>query len=206
MQYTYVSKLSGGEKRRLFLLTVLVKNPNFLILDEPTNDLDLLTLQTLEDFLIHFKGCLVVVSHDRYFMDKLVDHLFVFEGEGIVKDFSGNYRDWREQVAEDELEHKKKQKQLLAEQKYEKQAEPASAAVDNASKNKKKSFKEKYEFEQLQKEIASLESEKKELNQKLALALGSHDEILKWSKRIGEVIEAMDEKELRWLTLSELPE
>ncbi len=206
MQYTYVSKLSGGEKRRLFLLTVLVKNPNFLILDEPTNDLDLLTLQTLEDFLIHFKGCLVVVSHDRYFMDKLVDHLFVFEGEGIVKDFSGNYRDWREQVAEDELELKKKQKQLLAEQKYEKQAEPSSLAADSASKNKKKSFKEKYEFEQLQKEIASLESEKKELNQKLALALGSHDEILKWSKRIGEVIEAMDEKELRWLTLSELPE
>ncbi len=206
MQYTYVSKLSGGEKRRLFLLTVLVKNPNFLILDEPTNDLDLLTLQTLEDFLIHFKGCLVVVSHDRYFMDKLVDHLFVFEGEGIVKDFSGNYRDWREQVAEDELELKKKQKQLLAEQKYEKQAEPSSLAADSASKNKKKSFKEKYEFEQLQKEIASLESEKKELNQKLALALGSHDEILIWSKRIGEVIEAMDEKELRWLTLSELPE
>jgi ATP-binding cassette subfamily F protein uup len=99
MQYTYVSKLSGGEKRRLFLLTVLVKNPNFLILDEPTNDLDLLTLQTLEEFLLHFKGCLVVVSHDRYFMDKLVDHLFVFEGDGIVKDFTGNYREWRDEVS-----------------------------------------------------------------------------------------------------------
>jgi ATP-binding cassette subfamily F protein uup len=121
MQYTYVSKLSGGEKRRLFLLTVLVKNPNFLILDEPTNDLDLLTLQTLEEFLLHFKGCLVVVSHDRYFMDKLVDHLFVFEGDGIVKDFTGNYREWRDEVVEEELQLKKKQKQALVNQKNEKQ-------------------------------------------------------------------------------------
>jgi ATP-binding cassette subfamily F protein uup len=204
MQYTFVSKLSGGEKRRLFLLTVLVKNPNFLILDEPTNDLDLLTLQTLEEFLIHFKGCLVVVSHDRYFMDKLVDHLFVFEGEGVVKDFSGNYREWREQVTEDELELKKKQKQLLANQKNEKLSEPALDT--NSSKLKKKSFKEKYEFEQLQSEIANLEKEKVELTQKLAESKGTHDEILAWSKRIGEVISAIDEKELRWLALSELPE
>ena len=206
MQYTYVSKLSGGEKRRLFLLTVLVKNPNFLILDEPTNDLDLLTLQTLEEFLIHFKGCLVVVSHDRYFMDKLVDHLFVFEGDGEVKDFSGNYREWREQVAEDELALKKKQKQLLSDQKNEKNVEESNSTTANQSKLKKKSFKEKYEFEQLQNEIAHLEKEKQDLNEKLAASNGTHDEIIDWSRRIGEVISAIDEKELRWLALSEMPE
>ena len=206
MQYTYVSKLSGGEKRRLFLLTVLVKNPNFLILDEPTNDLDLLTLQTLEEFLIHFKGCLVVVSHDRYFMDKLVDHLFVFEGDGEVKDFSGNYREWREQVTEDELALKKKQKQLLSDQKNEKNVEESNSTPANQSKLKKKSFKEKYEFEQLQNEIAHLEKEKQDLNEKLAASKGSHDEIIDWSRRIGEVISAIDEKELRWLALSEMPE
>jgi ABC transport system ATP-binding/permease protein len=206
MQYTYVSKLSGGEKRRLFLLTVLVKNPNFLILDEPTNDLDLLTLQTLEEFLIHFKGCLVVVSHDRYFMDKLVDHLFVFEGDGEVKDFSGNYREWREQVTEDELVLKKKQKQLLSDQKNEKITEESNSSNANQPKLKKKSFKEKYEFEQLQKEIANLEKEKQDLNEKLAASKGSHDEIMTWSQRIGELISTIDEKELRWLALSEMPE
>lgn len=206
MQYTYVSKLSGGEKRRLFLLTVLVKNPNFLILDEPTNDLDLLTLQTLEEFLIHFKGCLVVVSHDRYFMDKLVDHLFVFEGNGEVKDFTGNYRDWRDQVTEEEIELKKKQKQLIADQKIDKQMDANQLKNAPVEKLKKKSFKEKYEFEQLQQEIAKLEIEKRELNEKLAAATGKHEEIVAWSKRIGEVIQAIDEKELRWLALSELPE
>jgi ATP-binding cassette subfamily F protein uup len=206
MQYTYVSKLSGGEKRRLFLLTVLVKNPNFLILDEPTNDLDLLTLQTLEEFLLHFKGCLVVVSHDRYFMDKLVDHLFVFEGDGVVKDFSGNYREWREQVLEDEMESKKKQKQALEQQKL--QEKPTTEEVNNNVVNKlrKKSFKEKYEFEQLQSEIANLEKEKVELTDKLAAGGGSHEDILNWSKRIGELVDLIDEKELRWLALSELPE
>lgn len=206
MQYTYVSKLSGGEKRRLFLLTVLVKNPNFLILDEPTNDLDLLTLQTLEEFLLHFKGCLVVVSHDRYFMDKLVDHLFVFEGDGVVKDFSGNYREWREQVLEDEMELKKKQKQALEQQKL--QEKPTTEEVNNNVVNKlrKKSFKEKYEFEQLQSEIANLEKEKVELTDKLAAGGGSHEDILNWSKRIGELVDLIDEKELRWLALSELPE
>jgi ATP-binding cassette subfamily F protein uup len=206
MQYTFVSKLSGGEKRRLFLLTVLVKNPNFLILDEPTNDLDLLTLQTLEEFLIHFKGCLVVVSHDRYFMDKLVDHLFVFEGDGVVKDFSGNYREWREQVTEDELALKKKQKQVAADQKNEKQVEQTNTTANNLTKQKKKTFKEKYEFEQLQSEIANLEKEKNELSQKLASSNGTHDEIIAWSKRIGEVILSIDEKELRWLALSEMAE
>jgi ATP-binding cassette subfamily F protein uup len=206
MQYTYVSKLSGGEKRRLFLLTVLVKNPNFLILDEPTNDLDLLTLQTLEEFLLHFKGCLVVVSHDRYFMDKLVDHLFVFEGDGIVKDFTGNYREWRDEVVEEELQLKKKQKQALVNQKNEKQDAVSITINTTTEKGRKRTFKEKYEFEQLQKEIATLEKEKQDLDLKLASSEGSHEEILLWSTRIGEVISAIDEKELRWLALSELIE
>lgn len=206
MQYTYVSKLSGGEKRRLFLLTVLVKNPNFLILDEPTNDLDLLTLQTLEEFLLHFKGCLVVVSHDRYFMDKLVDHLFVFEGDGIVKDFTGNYREWRDEVVEEELQLKKKQKQALVNQKNEKQDAVSTTINTTTEKGRKRTFKEKYEFEQLQKEIATLEKEKQDLDLKLASSAGSHEEILLWSTRIGEVISAIDEKELRWLALSELIE
>jgi ATP-binding cassette subfamily F protein uup len=206
MQYTYVSKLSGGEKRRLFLLTVLVKNPNFLILDEPTNDLDLLTLQTLEEFLLHFKGCLVVVSHDRYFMDKLVDHLFVFEGDGIVKDFTGNYREWRDEVVEEELQLKKKQKQALVNQKNEKQDAVSITINTTTEKGRKRTFKEKYEFEQLQKEIATLEKEKQDLDLKLASSAGSHEEILLWSTRIGEVISAIDEKELRWLALSELIE
>jgi len=136
----------------------------------------------------------------------LVDHLFVFEGEGVVKDFSGNYRDWRDQVTEDELALKKKQKQLLSDQKNEKITEESKSNPVNRSKLKKKSFKEKYEFEQLQKEIADLEKEKQDLNEKLVASNGSHDEIMAWSKRIGEVASAIDEKELRWLALSEMPE
>ncbi|MFN5830512.1 MAG: ABC-F family ATP-binding cassette domain-containing protein [Bacteroidota bacterium] len=204
MQYTFVSKLSGGERRRLFLLTVLVKNPNFLILDEPTNDLDLLTLQTLEEFLMNFKGCLVIVSHDRYFMDKLVDHLFVFEGDGEVKDFSGNYQDWRAKVMADEQELKKKEKQLTA----EKNTENIAAAEADTQKNKikKKSFKEKFEFEQLQHVIAALETEKVQLSEQLSSGAGTHAEIAKWSERIGQIVEELNEKELRWLMLSELPD
>lgn len=204
MQYTYVSKLSGGEKRRLFLLTVLVKNPNFLILDEPTNDLDLLTLQTLEEFLLHFKGCLVIVSHDRYFMDKLVDHLFVFEGDGVVKDFNGNYQEWRIKTLAAELELKKKEKQWNAEQKQEKVL--AGINSSTTEKAKKKTFKEKFEFEQIQKDLAELEAEKQQLDSKLNSGAASHTEIMEWSKRIGEVVNAIHEKELRWLTLSELPD
>jgi ATP-binding cassette subfamily F protein uup len=204
MQYTFVSKLSGGEKRRLFLLTVLVKNPNFLILDEPTNDLDLLTLQTLEEFLLHFKGCLVIVSHDRYFMDKLVDHLFVFEGDGVVKDFNGNYQEWRAKNLASEIAQKKKEKQVLIAQKTEKETEYMQAS--NTQKVRKKSFKEKFEFEQLQAEIIKLEEEKLILDTKLNSGNGNHLEIAEWSKRIGEVITAINEKELRWLTLSELPD
>lgn len=204
MQYTYVSKLSGGEKRRLFLLTVLVKNPNFLILDEPTNDLDLLTLQTLEEFLLHFKGCLVIVSHDRYFMDKLVDHLFVFEGDGVVKDFSGNYQEWRINTLAQEAELKRIEKQANAENKSSKESSTNQTVITD--KVKKKSFKEKYEFEQLQSEIALLEAEKMDLDAKLNEGKGNHQEILMWSKRIGELVDLINEKEIRWLTLSELPD
>lgn len=204
MQYTFVSKLSGGERRRLFLLTVLVKNPNFLILDEPTNDLDLLTLQTLEEFLMNFKGCLVIVSHDRYFMDKLVDHLFVFEGDGEVKDFSGNYQDWRAKVMADEQELKKKEKQLSAEKNTENMA--AAEADTQKNKIKKKSFKEKFEFEQLQHVIAALETEKVQLSEQLSSGAGTHADIAKWSERIGQIVEELNEKELRWLMLSELPD
>jgi ATP-binding cassette subfamily F protein uup len=200
MQYTYVSKLSGGEKRRLFLLTVLVKNPNFLILDEPTNDLDLLTLQTLEEFLINFKGCLLIVSHDRYFMDKLVDHLFVFEGEGVVKDFTGNYQEWRAKTIAEENELKKSQK---------KADKPLSNVVSvdsdpNQAKARKKTFKEKFEFEQLQHEISALEAEKAQLEHKLSDSEVSHEDLTAWSHRIGEIVDSLGEKEMRWLMLSEL--
>ncbi len=201
MQYTYISKLSGGEKRRLFLLTVLVKNPNFLILDEPTNDLDLLTLQTLEEFLLHFKGCLLIVSHDRYFMDKLVDHLFVFEAPGVIKDFPGNYHDWRVQQEIKEHEQRKKQK----EPKIIFKADTPDKDLERG-KNKKKSFKEKFEFEQLQKEIASLEAEKTDLNKKMAEGVGQHQDFKDWSKRISALIQLIDEKEMRWLELSEIPD
>lgn len=201
-QYTYVSKLSGGEKRRLYLLTVLVKNPNFLILDEPTNDLDLLTLQILEDFIQYFAGCVVIVSHDRYFMDKLVDHLFVFEGNGHIKDFNGNYRDWRESIAIKEEEEKRVQKELEQKIRAEK-----NAIVLNTTKNpeiKKISFKQKFELEQLEKDIPSLENEKKEIELEMAKGKLSHDELAKLSNRIGEILLLIDQKGARWLELSEL--
>jgi ATP-binding cassette subfamily F protein uup len=194
VQYTFVSKLSGGEKRRLYLLTVLIKNPNFLILDEPTNDLDLITLNILEEFLLNYKGCLLVVSHDRYFMNKLVDHLFVFEGEGKVADFNGTYSEWREK--KEALEKAEEQKQ---------RNEKAGAKVEEkkAAEKKKLSFKEKFELEQLEKDIASLEAEKKELNEKLNSGLGGNDELTQWGKRYQEVINLLDEKSFRWLDLSE---
>jgi ATP-binding cassette subfamily F protein uup len=194
VQHTFVSKLSGGEKRRLFLLTVLMKNPNFLILDEPTNDLDLITLNILEDFLLHYRGCLLVVSHDRYFMNKLVDHLFIFEGNGKVKDFNGTYAEWRE--AKEAAEKKEDRKQ---------REEKATAKVEakRADEKPKMSFKEKFELEQLEKDIAALESEKKDLNNKLAAGSNNHKELLEWSSRIEVVINLLDEKSFRWLELSE---
>jgi ATP-binding cassette subfamily F protein uup len=193
-QFTYISKLSGGEKRRLHLLSILFRNPNFLILDEPTNDLDLPTLSVLENFLLEFPGCLIVVSHDRYFMDRLVDHLFVFEGEGVIRDFPGNYTQYREW-------QKAQQAELQAEKKEEK---PVITSVPEAAKTKKKlSYKEQREFEMLEKEIADLEKERSVLYEKLNDNSLPYDQLQQMTSRIGEISEAIDTKEMRWLELSE---
>lgn len=193
LQHQFVSKLSGGEKRRLHLLTVLVKNPNFLILDEPTNDLDLMTLNVLEEFISGFPGCLIIVSHDRYFMDKLVDHLFIFEGEGIVRDFPGNYTQYREQRILKEKEQQEKVSKVEPVKVIEKPVEAST---------KKPSFKVKHEYEQLEKEIASLEKEKAELEVKLTGDL-PFDQLESYTQRIGELIALIEKKTDRWLELSE---
>ena len=195
MHRQQVVLLSGGEKRRLYLLTVLVSNPNFLILDEPTNDLDLLTLQKLEDYLRSYKGCLLVVSHDRFFLDETVDQLFVFEGDGKVKGFMGNYSQYHEY-----LENKtKEEKREIAAQKQETRAERPAAT----ERKKKRTYKEQQEYEQLAKDIETLENEKKELTLKLEQQL-DYKEIEKIGNRIGEITDLIDEKELRWLELDEI--
>ncbi len=193
-QYTYLNSLSGGEKKRLQLLAILFKNPNFLILDEPTNDLDLPTLAVLENFLQDYPGCVVIVSHDRYFMDKLVDHLLVFEGDAVIKDYPGNYSQYR--IWQDE--EAAKTKQIAAAKVQE------AKAVEQQKANKKISFKDKHEFEQLEKEMPKLENEKKEIEYKLAMENLSFDEINKFSLRIGEISKMVEEKEMRWLELSEI--
>lgn len=195
MQYTYVSKLSGGEKKRLYLLTVLMKNPNFLILDEPTNDLDLITLSTLEQFLLDFQGCLLIVSHDRYFMDKLADQLFILEGNGEVKTFFGSYTDYREE----EKEKKKLESKIETSAELNPAAESLKAPV-----KQKMSNKEKFEFQNLDKEIASLEKQKTELTEKLASGITAHKELSEISQKLGEISRLLDEKQMRWLELSEL--
>ncbi|HRE37779.1 MAG TPA: ABC-F family ATP-binding cassette domain-containing protein [Chitinophagaceae bacterium] len=190
-QYTYISKLSGGEKRRLHLLSILFRNPNFLILDEPTNDLDLPTLGVLENFLSEFPGCLLIVSHDRYFMDRLVDHLFVFEGDGAIRDFPGNYSQYRLQQTKDEPSIKKPE---------EKQTEQPAK-----EKNRRQlTFKEKREFELLEKEISDLSKEKEVITEKLNSGSTPFEQLQQLSVRIGEVTRLLDEKELRWLELSEI--
>ena len=195
MHRQQVALLSGGEKRRLYLLTVLVSNPNFLILDEPTNDLDLLTLQKLEDYLNTYKGCLLVVSHDRFFLDETVDQLFVFEGDGKVKGFMGNYSQYHEY-----LENKaKEEKREIAAQKQETRAERQITT----ERKKKRTYKEQQEYEQLAKDIEALENEKKELTLKLEQQL-DYKEIEKIGNRIGEITDLIDEKELRWLELDEI--
>jgi ABC transport system ATP-binding/permease protein len=197
MQYTYVSKLSGGEKKRLYLLTVLMKNPNFLILDEPTNDLDLITLSTLEQFLLDFQGCLIMVSHDRYFMDKLADQLFILEGNGVVKKFIGSYTEYRE------LEKEKKKNEIKAETK----AEVAKAISREPMANTlKMTNKEKFEFQGLEKEITNLEKQKTELTEKLGSGIIDHKELSDISIKLGEITRTLDEKQLRWLELSEMAE
>lgn len=199
-QYTYISKLSGGEKRRLHLLSILFRNPNFLVLDEPTNDLDLPTLSILEDFLQSYPGCVIIVSHDRYFMDKIVDHLFVFEGAGEVRDFPGNYsqyREWEKDRSEREKEESKNPPVEVKPVVQEKKVETPAAPV------RKMSFKEKRELELLEKEIADLENEKKSIDSQLAGGTIPYDQLEPLSRRVGEVIKLLDEKGMRWLELSE---
>ena len=198
-QYTYISKLSGGEKRRLHLLSILFRNPNFLILDEPTNDLDLPTLSILENFLAEFPGCLIIVSHDRYFMDRLVDHLFVFEGEGEIRDYPGNYSQYRQWQA---LQNANKDETNSP----AKVAEKTTPATESApvSKSRQLTYKEKREFEQLEKDIRALTEEKAIITQKLSNGDLPFEELQQLSNRIGEVTAQLDEKELRWLELSEL--
>ncbi len=195
MQYTPVSKLSGGEKRRLGLMMVLIKNPNFLILDEPTNDLDLITLEKLEVFLSEFGGCLIIVSHDRYFMDNLVDHYFVFEGNGVINDFNGTYQEYKALSAELEAESRKD---------ADKKAKQTSNAPKSAQKDEKKlSFKEKKEYETLEKDIAKLEVEKTKLETEIGSGTAHYDKLQELTYRYGEVKDELEEKELRWLELAE---
>lgn len=209
-QYTYLNALSGGEKKRLQLLTVLFTNPNFLILDEPTNDLDLPTLAVLENFLSDYQGCVLIVSHDRYFMDRLVDHLFVFEGGGEVRDFPGNYTQYRLWMKDNE---KKENKWEVLEQRKSKGESTESAVAGRetpvavqkeAIVKKKLSFKEKREFEQLEKELPELEAEKKQITEQMGSGNLSFEDLNKMSGRILEIDRMLEEKELRWLELSEM--
>ena len=196
-QHNYVYKLSGGERRRLYLCTVLMKNPNFLVLDEPTNDLDIVTLQILEEYLQDFPGCVIVVSHDHYFMDKVVDHLLVFKGEGEIKDFPGNYtqyRQWSQLQPNDPKESK--------EVKVEKETKTTSD-INNQQK-RKLTYKEKREFEQLEKEIADLEAEQQALEEALCSGTLSVEELTEKSKRLPLLKDELDEKSMRWLELSEI--
>lgn len=201
-QFTFLSKLSGGEKRRLQLLSILFKNPNFLVLDEPTNDLDLQTLQLLEEFLLDYQGCILLVSHDRYFMDKLVDHLFVFEGEGVVNDFPGNYTQYRlQEEGKDDIVADRKTKTAMTETEVHK---PEPAVTKPIAEGKvKMSYNEKREFELLEKELPALEKEKTELQQQMLTPNLSYAELETMAKRIQEILDTVEAKELRWLELSE---
>jgi ABC transport system ATP-binding/permease protein len=196
-QYTLIRKLSGGEKRRLYLLTVLMKNPNFLILDEPTNDLDILTLNVLEEYLAVFKGCVIVVSHDRYFMDKVVDHIFENRGDGVIKDFPGNYTQFREM--QDEME---KQSAAVRVSKNS-NSDIASDPAPGREKKTGLTFKEKREFEALEGEIESLELEKAAIETEMSSGIINPDDLYAKSVRHGEILKKLDDKELRWLELSE---
>ena len=206
-QHNYVYKLSGGEKRKLYLCTVLMRNPNFLVLDDPTNDLDIQTLQVLEEYLQDFAGCVIVVSHDRYFMDKVVDHLLVFKGEGEIQDFPGNYTQYREwsrlQTKEEEASAKGKSA-ANAPAKTENNA-AGTAKRDASFENKRKmTYKEKREYEQLAKEIEALEAEQKQLEEALCSGTLSVDELTEKSKRLPLIKDELDEKEMRWLELAEI--
>ena len=194
-QFTPLSKLSGGEKRRLHLLSILFRNPNFLVLDEPTNDLDLQTLRTLEEFLQDFPGCIIIVSHDRYFMDRLVDHIFAFEGNGEIKDFPGNYSQYRTWKL---LEENRPKTSVAVTNNNEK-----IKSKNTNGANPKFTFKEKNEFEQLEKEIPALEKEKKLLEVKMNNGTLDFEKLQAAAERVSEIIVLLDKKEMRWLELSE---
>lgn len=197
-QQVYVSQLSGGERRRLYLLTVLMENPNFLILDEPTNDLDIITLNVLEEWLMEYPGCIVIVSHDRYFMDKLVDHLFIFEGEGKVKDFNGNHREYRAYI-------KEKERAIRSEERAEGLKRKAEKAQANAQSDEKQlSYEERKEMNRLEKEISKLEEKKTKIHEGFTKPDISTEKIKELSKELKQVEEAIEEKEMRWMELAEL--
>jgi ABC transport system ATP-binding/permease protein len=198
MQYVPVEKLSGGERRRLYLMTILMRNPNFLVLDEPTNDFDIVTLNVLEDYLSSFGGCLIIVSHDRFFMDKLVDHLFIFEGDGAVYDFPGNYSDYRASQKLQEIEAKRAENKEIS-----KEAVDITNAPPETPNKKKLSYKEKKALEQLTLEIETLEKEKADLEAEISNGTLSTDDLVSKSHRIGDIINLLDEKATRWLELSE---
>ncbi|MDR1591452.1 MAG: ABC-F family ATP-binding cassette domain-containing protein [Prevotellaceae bacterium] len=199
-QHDYVANLCGGERRRLYLCTVLMRNPNFLILDEPTNDLDIATLNVLEDYLVNFKGCVIVVSHDRFFMDRVVDHLLVFEGDAIIKDFPGNYTDYRQwqELAEDV---DRKQKTAIPTEKTSKSAERQKAPRTNSKI--KLSFNEQREFDRLETEIETLENEKQHLETLLSSGTLENEQLLRQSQRFAEVMKLIDQKSARWFELDE---
>ncbi len=200
-QYNYVYKLSGGEKRKLYLCTILMRNPNFLVLDEPTNDLDIKTLQILEEYLQDFPGCVIVVSHDRYFMDKVVDHLLVFKGEGEIKDFPGNYtqyRQWSKLQSKQEAERNAQQKRATN------SVGNSKAAAYRNDTRRRMTYKERLEFQQLEKDIAALTEEKQQIEQELSSGTISVEKITELSKRLPTLNDELDEKEMRWLELSEI--
>lgn len=190
---TFVEKLSGGEKKRLQLLMVLMKNPNFLILDEPTNDLDVFTLAALEDYLLYYPGCLIIVSHDRYFLDKLVDHMFVLDGEGVVRDILGNYDAYRRMEEQRSIQKSAEKREEVIEKK----------AAKNDGPKTKLSFKEKHELEQIDKDLPRLEEEKKMWEEKLASHISDHEELMASTEKIGAIVSEIDQKSARWLELSE---
>ena len=205
-QHSYVYKLSGGERRRLYLCTVLMRNPNFLILDEPTNDLDILTLQVLEEYLRDFAGCVIVVSHDRYFMDKIVDHLLVFNGQGDIRDFPGNYtqyREWKEATDRQQSTVNRQQSQQKAISTSQKTVDRSMPSVDN---KRKKTFKERQEFATVEQAIATLETEKATIETALCTGTLTAEELTEKSIRLSALNEELDEKTMRWLELSEIPD
>jgi len=194
MHFQYVEKLSGGEKRRLYLLTVLMKNPNLLILDEPTNDLDIQTLSVLEDYLASFEGCVIIVTHDRFFMDRVADHIWAFEGDGKISVLNGNYYDYRQMLKEQKREQKKEAAAVV-------RTKPEETT---ANKKRKLSFKEKQEYEKLENDIMLLEEEKTMLEQQMGEAELTHEKLMEVSNRFQQVLHDIDAKTMRWMELAEI--